>query len=156
MYQIPDIEDKAKALYIYLESNKTDTEGDSWYYHHNPNIVFYINSLSKIDCEKLISQIWDWEESILCNLADPFLDISNPNLDGYYLYGKIFLKIKNVENEEYLIENIHLLRSIAKRSQPIQFYLKLADKIALLNDKENGKYNNAAEQIRLKIFDETN
>ena len=57
MYQIPNIEDKTKALYIYLKNNESDNEGDSWYYHHNPTIVSYINNLSKIDCEKLISQI---------------------------------------------------------------------------------------------------
>jgi len=150
MYQIPNIEDKTKALYIYLKNNESDNEGDSWYYHHNPTIVSYINNLSKIDCEKLISQISDWEESMLYNLADSFLHISNPNLDGYYLYGKIFLKITNVEMGEYLVQNSHLLRSIAKGSQPIKFYLDLEKKIALLND------SNALELVRLKIDEETN
>lgn len=129
MYQIPDIEDKIQALYIYLKNNESDTEGDLWHYSHNPNIVLHINNFSKAECEKLTVVIWNWEESIRYNLADPFLDISNPNLDGYYLYGRIYLKITNIEMCEYLIENIHALRSIVVGSQPIQFYFDLEKKL---------------------------
>ncbi|WP_173973353.1 hypothetical protein, partial [Flavobacterium bizetiae] len=93
MEEIPKIEDKIKALYLYIDANTSDTEGDSWYYGYNPIIVSHINTLSKAECERLVSEIWNWKEEILVDLADPFLQIRNPNLDGSFLYCKIFMNI---------------------------------------------------------------
>jgi hypothetical protein len=156
MDEIPQIEDKIKALYLYIENNQSDTEGDSWYYVHNPTIVSHLNDFTKEECQKLVSVIWNWEEEIIVDLADPFLDTSNPNLDGYYLYCKIFLAISNIENEEYLLNNIHLAICISEGSQPISFYHDLEHKVTRVSEelKQNHKYS--IEQIRLKIITEKN
>ncbi|MCV9927619.1 hypothetical protein OIU83_08155 [Flavobacterium sp. LS1R49] len=151
MEEIPKIEDKIKALYLYIDGNASDTEGDSWYYGHNPIIVSHINTLSKAECERLVSEIWNWKEEILVDLADPFLQIENPNLDGCFLYCKIFMNITDIENEQYLIENIHLVNTIPKRSQPISFFLDLENKIIRVNEKLDGRYKYCVEQIKLKI-----
>lgn len=156
MDEMPEIEDKIKALYLYIESNASDTESDSWYYGHNPIIVSYINNLSKKDCEKLVSEIWNWKEEILIDLADPFLEIRNPNLNGCFLYCKIFMEINDIENEEYLLGNIHVVNAIPKGSQPMSFYIDLENKITRLNEKLNGNYKYPVEQIKLKINTENN
>ena len=136
---------------MYIDGNASDTEGDSWYYGHNPIIVSHINNLSKVECERLVSEIWNWKEEILVDLADPFLQIRNPNLDGCFLYCKIFMNITDIENEQYLIENIHLVNAIPKRSQPISFFLDLENKIIRVNEKLDGRYKYCVEQIKLKI-----
>jgi len=156
MNEIPKIEDRIKALYMYIEGNASDTEGDSWHYGHNPIIVSHINNLSKKDCERLTSEVWNWKEEILINLADPFLGIRNPNLNGYFLYCKIFMEINDIENEEYLLGNIHLVNAIPKRTQPLSFYIELENKITKLNEKLNGNYKYSVEQIKLKIDTENN
>jgi hypothetical protein len=154
MYIIPDTEDKIKALYEYIETNASDTEGDSWYHGHDPIIISHINNFSATDCEKLVSEIRNWKEDILIHLADPFLDISNPGLDGYFLYCQIFLEITDITNQEYLLGNIHLVNAIPKGSQPLVFYRKLEQKITSINNTLNGNYDFSVEQIKLKISTE--
>ncbi|CEJ70651.1 hypothetical protein BN1195_02979 [Chryseobacterium oranimense G311] len=151
MYTIPEIEDKIQALYEYLEANAYDTEGDSWYHGHNPIIISHINNFSATECKKLVSEIRSWKEDILIHLADPFLDISNPDLNGYFLYCQIFLKISDLTSQEYLLGNIHLVNAIPKGSQPLHFYLELEQKITSVNKKLNGNYGFSVEQIKLKI-----
>lgn len=154
MYIIPDTEDKIKALYEYLETNASDSEGDSWYHGHNPVIISHINNFSTEECIKLVSEIKNWKEDILIHLADPVLDISNPDLDGYFLYCRIFLKIADLTNQEYLLGNIHLVNAIPKGSQLLDFYLELEQKITCVNKKLNGNYDFSVEQIKLKINNE--
>lgn len=130
MNNIPQIKDKVKALYLYLQSHESDHEGDSWYYWHNPNIVSHLNGFSKEDCEKLTLKIWDWDDDMLLGLADPFLLISNSNLDGDFLYCRIFLVIKDLEDLDYLSQNLQpALYHIKTRSQPLSFYADLENKI---------------------------
>jgi len=151
MDKIPESQDKIKALYSYIESNLSNHEGDFWHYILDPTIVTYINNLSKTDCENLIYGVYNWDEEALVSLADPFLKISNPNLDGYYLYCKIFLEIIDIENEEYLIQNIQIVNAVKKGSQPMKFYLDMENKIIAVNEKLDGRYKYAVDQIKLKI-----
>ena len=151
MNQIPNIQDKIQALYIYLENNQSDEEGDSWYYLHNPNIVSHINNFSKIECEKLMTEIWKWDEKTFYHLADPFINISNSNLDGYYIYGQIFLKVSNIEATEYLVENTQIVHNIPKGTYPIDFYIDLDNKINSLNERSYGYYGYWVEQIKSKV-----
>lgn len=152
--KIPDIENKTEALYVYLESNASDNEGDSWYYDHNLKIVSHINNFTKADCENFTSEIWNWKEEIIFDLADPFLHIVNPNLNGSYLYCKLILHMDDMESQEYLIQNIQVVHNIPKKTHPIDFYLDLAKKILIINKKNNENYSYAVEQIRLKIITE--
>lgn len=151
MYEIPKISNKIKALYLYVEHNVSDREGDSWIYGHDPTIKYHIDDFNKTDCEKLEAEIWTWKEEILVKLADPFLDISNPNLNGFFMYCKIFSTIEDNANEEYLIENITVFNSISKGSVPIDFYYELKNKIGRVNERLNGSYSYALQQIKLKI-----
>jgi len=154
MDEIPKIENKIEALYLYINGNSVDQEGDSWHYYHNPKIVSHLNSFSKNECEKFVSEIWNWKEEIVLDLADPFLSIVNPNLNGSYLYCKLILHVDDLESQEYLIQNIQVVHNIPKRSQPLNFYLDLAKKVLNVNEKNNGSYNYAAEEMRLKIIEE--
>lgn len=151
MYIIPDTEDKIKALYQYIEDNVSDTESDSWYHGYDPIIISHLDHFSATDCKKLVSEIRNWKENILIHLADPFLAVSNPDLDGYFLYCQIFLETTDFTNQEYLLGNIHLVNAIPKGSQPLGFYLELEEKMTGINKKLNGNYDFSAEQIKLKI-----
>ncbi|MTH14132.1 hypothetical protein [Flavobacterium sp. LC2016-01] len=154
MNEIPEIENKIEALYLYINSNSADQEGDSWYYDHNPKIVSHINSFSKTECEKFVSELWNWKEEIIFDLADPFLNIVNPNLNGSYLYCKLILYVDDIESQEYLVQNIQVVHNIPIKAQPIDFYLDLAKKILIINEKNNQNYNYAVEEIRSKITTE--
>lgn len=134
MYEIPDINDKVNAINKYLESNKDERESDTWIMIHDPNITAHLNGLSKSECHRLLKEMWSWKQEFIGMLADPISEVTNPYIDGNFIYGKIFLAIDDYNTEEYLIENIHIVTHIPKRTQSIEFYYKLRDKAIRVND----------------------
>ncbi|SHE52845.1 hypothetical protein [Pedobacter caeni] len=127
---MPKIKDKVEALRLYIENNLSDNEGDSWPYVHNRQIVYHIDRLSKVNCEQLVLKIWDWDAEIIMCLADPFLEISNPNLDGCFLYCKLFLAAEKFEDVHYLGDNLpYAISHINTGTQPLGFYVDLETKV---------------------------
>ncbi len=151
MYEIPHHDDKLEALHIYLEANKTDREDSAWYYLHNPNIVDHVNSMSKVDTERLKEELWTWSKVLIARLADPLSETTNADLDGHYLYASIFLFVDDIEVEEYLVDNISIVSSIPVGSHPIEFYYKVRDKIIRLGKLLGKSYAYSLKQIEEKI-----
>ncbi|WP_143166674.1 hypothetical protein [Pedobacter caeni] len=126
---MPEIEDKIEALRLYIENNLSINESDFWYYVLNPEMVSHMDRLSKADCEQLALKIWDWDAETLMCLADPFLEISNPNLDGCFLYCKLFLVVEKFEDIHYLGGNMPpAVTHIEPGTQPLHFYTDLENK----------------------------
>lgn len=153
IYKMPQIKDRVKALQLYMECNASDDIGENWEHFHNHEIISHLNSLSETDCQRLMTEMWLWGDEVYSNLADPFLVISNPNLDGDFLYCKIFMETSDAELEEYLLENL-TVGGIQKGSQPITFFLDLESKAKRVNERLNGGWTIRIEGIRQKIEEE--
>lgn len=149
MNQIPSNKDKITALQKYLEANRNDDEGDSWIFGHNPTIIHFIESFDKSECERLCNDIWDWHQKDIHNLADIFLENSNPHIDGNFMYGKIFLQTHDIEDCEYLIENMQVLNDNVL-SRPLDFYEQVRNKIGLISNQINRNFDYWIDQIDLK------
>jgi len=134
MNQIPNDKNKINALQAYLEANKYDDEGDSWILGHIPTLKNFMNTFNKAECDKLCAEIWNWNEQNIFNLADIFLEVSNPHIDSHYMYGQIFLRIDSIEDCEYLIENMQVLNDKVS-TRPKQFYLDVLEKIKSIGNK---------------------
>ncbi len=143
--------DKILALEFYLKSNKNDNEGDSWIFGHNPNIENHLLSLTEPESIKLHTEVLKWNESEKGNIADAISDTKNKYIDGQYIYGKIFLSIDDFETLEYLIQNLAMIVWESKKKRPIEFYIKILDKVKALNKQLDNGYNHLIGIIEKKI-----
>jgi hypothetical protein len=150
MNNIPNLEDKVEAIYLYVKNNLND-QGDNWENLHGPNLEYYINQLEQNECEKFIAKISIWEEDILYKIADSFLFSKNPNLKSYYLYCLIFIETNDFEKLEYLIQNLTTaFNCLEKINYEINFLAKLKTKIEKLKTQER-EYINLIDEIEKKI-----
>lgn len=142
------IENKAQILHGFLEVNRNETEG--WSYGLSQAVLEYLNRLNKTECELVEKQMWNWGDTNLLNLADPILDVKNENLDSFFLYGKIFIAINDLESLEYLIENTYLINDNSK-TRPFNFYSDLIKKIEWTANKLGKDYSIYKEHITNKL-----
>ena len=101
MTEIRSYHDKIAELKEYLVLNRNDEEGDSWIFGHNPTIENHLSSLNENEINELIDEIFTWDELERHHIADPISDTKNKFIDAQYVYGKIFLSIKDFEKLEY-------------------------------------------------------
>lgn len=151
IYNISAIDDKIEALRLYLEANKYDEKGDAWHSIHDPNIVAFLNGFNKVESDKLLTSMWTWGEDLFWHLADPFLDIVNPHIEGNCLYIKIFLAVSDFEVNEYLMNNVSAVILIPIGIEPIEFYYRLKDKVVKVAKLLDRSEDFALKQIEVKI-----
>ena len=151
MYKIPKSKNKNAALRLYLETNKNDDEGDSWIFGHNPRILNFLDTYSVEEYENLKVEIENWNDEILCHLADIIVECSNEIIDGGFIYCKIFTQINDVNNLEYLIENLAAYVYIIKGNYSNDFYAQLLQKTKKINKELNNSFNFTVEQINEKM-----
>lgn len=141
---------KINALKFYLESNQNDTEGDSWIYGHNPNIIEHLNSFSAKDYQTLNIESENWDDNTISSLADPIFQCNNMNVRGCYFSCKIFLQISIFDDLEYLIENLAAIAWSIKDNKPKDFYERLLKKAIEVNEKSNGNYDYTIKRLKIK------
>jgi len=151
IYNISTIDDKVEALRLYLEANKYDDEGDAWHSIHYPNIVAFVNQFNKVECDRLLASMRTWGEDLFWHMADPFLDIVNPHINGNLLYIKIFLAATDSETEEYLMNNISVVTLIPIGVEPVEFYYRLKDKVICVSKRLGRNEDFTLTQIEVKI-----
>ncbi len=160
-YRVPEVDsegeicsdgDKIGSLYWYLKGISPHCSAEDWYYDQEPVIVRHINSFSPKECDNFLTRFLVWDEETLYRLADALIEISNPNLNGSYLYALVFLKIRDDMFLEYLVENIQVIHSIPEGSHPISFYLELRNKISTMEGKIwPANYVTAMKSVESKI-----
>lgn len=150
MKYIDVIENKAQVLHGFLEVNRNEEEGDAWIFGLNPPIVEFLNKLNKTECDLVKQQMWNWGDTNLSNLADPILEVKNSHLDSAFIYGKIFLKIQDLESLEYLVENIQVINDNVK-TRPFKFYSDLIYKIEWTANQLGKNYSIYKNHIERKL-----
>jgi hypothetical protein len=143
------------ALYLYIEANQDVDEGDAWIHLHDPKICSYLNSFSKSEWEQLEQEMFSWNETILFNLADPLISAKNKHISVEYLYARIFLQAKSLEDLVYLVQNIHLVSYIPIGKCEINFYHEIKHKIIRLSEHFGSDNSYWLEVLDSKIESET-
>ena len=154
MTEIRSYHDKIAELKEYLVLNRNDEEGDSWIFGHNPTIENHLSSLNENEINELIDEIFTWEELERHHIADPISDTKNKFIDAQYVYGKIFLSIKDFEKLEYLIQNLAIVVWESSNKRPINFYTDILTKVETLNEQLNFGYNHLIRLLKGKIENE--
>lgn len=93
------------SLKKYIQDNLGDDCGN-WEYLHAPHIESIVGSLNEVESEEFSRVIWDWNNSVVYELADAIIFGRNKHLKEDYLYCRIFTKINDFEKLEYLAENL--------------------------------------------------
>lgn len=91
------------------------------------------------------SQIENWEDRILFQLADPISECNNQSFDGNLVYCKIYLQI-NYELEYFIGDLASFVRSISKK-KPDEFYNRILAKTKRLNMQYGYRYDYTILQI---------
>ena len=144
--------DHILALNNFIEYyNQKNVTAAEWFFELNEVIADYMDSLTLEETNELNREMWNWKDETLGSLADPLLNTKNQNIDGAYLYCKIFLHTTIHEDEEYLIENIQACTWIKSPEVQLEFYLKLQDKVTRMNNSQNGQFDRYLKIINEKI-----
>lgn len=151
MNEIPDRLNKIEALRDYLEVNKSDKEGDSWIFGHNPKITAFLNGFSKEEYNRLKSEVGEWSDAILYHLADPIFDVKGGVIDGAYMYCQLFEQINNHEYLEYLIQNLSAAVWQVKEDCPRIFWDRILNKAIHVDTHFGNLYSPTVEQIKRKM-----
>jgi len=146
MTSIPNLENKVEALKIYLQANEEEMSREGWTYGHEPVLIEFFNSLKDSDWKELTSKIWNWSEKFLYNIADAVLFSEVENLEENYIYCRIFLESKNIDNSEYLLENMY-----PNSGHSIDFYEKILKKVRRLNKKSDGGFDFTQKYVEKKL-----
>jgi len=99
--------DITEILQKYIIINQNDSSG-IWEYAHRPYLTEILKNLNQIESEEFSLKIWDWPQSQLYDIADPIIFSNNNYFDADFLYIKIFSITTDIEELEYLVENIIL------------------------------------------------
>lgn len=118
-------------LKTYIEENlKEKRHGDYWEFDIYPEIKDAISELNEKESEIFSTEIFTWEEALLYRLADGIIFSGNTYIDPDYLYCKIFLKVKDKERLNYLVENLYgCFKKLDKKTKPLSFFLEMKDKL---------------------------
>lgn len=94
----------------YITTYRNDDCG-SWEYQHTPYLTNVLSNLNEAESKRFSERIFSWSEFHLYELADPIIFCSNKYLNSDFLYITIFIRTKNIEYLDYLVENvIHSIR----------------------------------------------
>jgi len=96
----------AYELRNYIASNLGDS-GDAFDFIHRPYIESILEELNFREATEFVDEIWDWEEYLLFELANPLLFSNSKFLDGDLLYCEIFARLNDPEKLSYLEPNLN-------------------------------------------------
>jgi len=95
------------ALRNFISENENENEDyGRWEYGYSPMIESTLKKFNKEEAECFSKEIWEWPNFHLYQLADPIIFCENKYLKSNFLYSKIFGSIEDLENLEYLAENL--------------------------------------------------
>ena len=148
------------TLKQYIEDHKDDCGGD-WEYEHTPHIQYTLEQLNKNQTIEFCDSMLKWSEYHLYELADPILFCSNIFMDSFNLYLRIFSKLSNIENLEYLAQNIGLSLQIETLDKlelkDLEMFLKNMQRVSdfIKLESYGNQYKGIEDTIKLVINNKT-
>ena len=126
---------KLLSLKEYISENIGDDCGN-WEYVHEPYIKSLVGNLNEDESEVFSNAIWDWDNSIIYELADPIIFGENKYLKQDYLYCRIFSEINDFDNLDYLAQNLGpCFYSIKPEDYDIEMFKKIRFNLLFVLEK---------------------
>lgn len=147
--------DKVEALFLFIKGNLDETDGDAWIHGLDPIIESWLDGFSESEWNLLEAEVLNWNEDILIHIAIPILLKAPRYANGDLIFAKIFLQIEHLDNQLYLVSDIHGLSRIPDGKCEISWYNELKDKVINLKSIFGSDYYYGLEYIDLKIRTET-
>ncbi|WP_342645034.1 hypothetical protein [Mucilaginibacter sp. CSA2-8R] len=118
------------SLRRYIEEHLHEN-GEAWEHQHLPFIIGIVSAFNKSEANFFSQTIWTWPPKVLFELADAILNGGNPHLDENYIYCKIFSLTDDIEDLDYLAQNLGAYFYSAK-PQSFDAELLIAIKLKLI------------------------
>lgn len=90
----------------YFIEDHLDDDCGTWEYQHSPYIRSIVSSFNADESDFFSRAIWTWPSKVLYELADAILNAETPYLNENFMYCRIFSLIDDVEDLEYLAQNL--------------------------------------------------
>lgn len=134
------MDNKILSLKKYVEESLEDDCGTQEYFHA-PEIECRVGSLNEIESEVFSRVIFDWDNSLIYELANPIIFGNNKYLKKDYLYCKIFSQVDDFESLEYLAENlVACFYCLTPEEYDIELFKKMKFNLLIVLEKTTDEF----------------